>query len=88
MLRAHRPSGLNDPVVLEFLRSRTFIRILLAVDAVVTVAVLAAGVVSLTRPLPSGAWIGFAIALAVAGTLTGAVFLIETSQRNEPPTGR
>jgi hypothetical protein len=88
MLRAHRPSGLNDPGVLEFLRSRTFIRILLVVDAVVTVAVLAAGVVSLTRPLPSGAWVGFAIALAVAGTLTGAVFLIETSQRKEPPAGR
>jgi hypothetical protein len=88
MLRAHRPSGLNDPGVLEFLRSRTFIRILLVVDAVVTVAVLAAGVVSLTRSLPSGAWVGCAIALAVAGTLTGAVFLIETSQRNEPPAGR
>ncbi len=72
----------------SFLRSRAFVRVLLAIDAVVTVAVLVAGVVALTRPLPTGAWVGFAIALAVAGGLTGAVFLIETSERREPPSRR
>jgi hypothetical protein len=75
------------PNVPGFLRSPTFLRILLGYDAVVTVGALVAGAVSLTRPLPTGAWVGFAIALAVAGTLTGAVFLSETSERREPPPG-
>ena len=64
------------------MRSRAFVRALVVTDFVLAVAAIAVGAISLTRPLPTGAWIAFAVCLSVAGVLSGAVFLRVTSDRD------
>jgi hypothetical protein len=65
------------------LESRSFMRIVLTIDLVVAAAAIALGIVSLTRPLPLGVWLGFGIALGVVGFFSGLLFLATTSDRRE-----
>lgn len=58
-------------------------RVVLAVDLTVAAAAIVLGVISLTRPLPLGVWVGFGIALGVVGFVSGLLFLATTSDRRE-----